>query len=102
MLGMIQDIAGEDPDKRRKARLTVKSYILQEAEAAAREAKMGWCKRNGWQVWGMQHDGILIGGTEVGNLAEGRLTRAAQEACAYDVRVVVKAVGSAHVPIVVD
>ena len=41
MLGMIQDIAGADPERRRKARLTVKSYILQEAEAAAREAKMG-------------------------------------------------------------
>ena len=49
----------------------------------------------------MQHDGILIGGTEAGGLAEG-LTRAAQEACAYDVRVVVKAVESAPVPIVVD
>ena len=32
---------------RQEAERTVKSYLLQEAEAASREANMAWCVRHG-------------------------------------------------------
>ena len=43
----------------RRMDCTVKSYILQEAEAASREAKLEWCMRMGVRVMSLQHDGVL-------------------------------------------
>ena len=45
----------------RKRRLRWKSYVLQEAEACAREAKMAWATREGIRVMNLQHDGIITG-----------------------------------------
>eukprot|EP00966_Prymnesium_polylepis_P055077 1273377-Prymnesium_polylepis.1 len=43
-----------------RAALTLKSHLLQEAEAVARLAKREWCAANGVTVAGLQHDGIFI------------------------------------------
>ena len=45
----------------RKRRLRWKSYVLQEAEACAREAKMAWAARAGIRVMNLHHDGIVTG-----------------------------------------
>ena len=45
----------------RKRRLRWKSYVLQEAEAVAREAKLAWCARHEVRVMSLQHDGIVTG-----------------------------------------
>ena len=47
-------------DKRKDPKLTWKSYLLQEAEATSREAKIRWCVANGKKVFGLQHDGIVV------------------------------------------
>ena len=46
--------ARKDPARR------LKSYLLQEAEATSREAKIRWCVANGKKVFGLQHDGIVV------------------------------------------
>jgi|EP00966_Prymnesium_polylepis_P105396 hypothetical protein len=43
-----------------KARLTWQSYVLQEAEAAARYHKIEWCEIHGKEVLSLQHDGIIV------------------------------------------
>ena len=50
--------------ERRKAERTAKSYVLQEAEAASRNAKTEWCRNNGLGVEDLQHDGIVVVGVE--------------------------------------
>ena len=45
---------GKDPA------LRVKSYLLQEAEAVSRAAKVAWCEAHGLRVVNLQHDGILV------------------------------------------
>ena len=75
-----------------KAEKTVKSYLLQEAEAASREAKMAWCVQHGVRVMSQQHDGVLCAP------AEGRawmdlareLTAASREWCGFEVDVEAK------------
>jgi hypothetical protein len=77
--------------ERRKAERTAKSYVLQEAEAASRNAKIGWCRANGLDVADLQHDGIVVIGVE--DMEEGRrqaaegMARAASRACGYEVGV---------------
>ena len=88
MLEMLREgfRAGSREWKRRE--LTAKSYVLQEAEAAAREAKMQWAEEAGLEVQGLQHDGIVVGGSGV-NAAEMELgmSRAATQWCGYSVDV---------------
>ena len=48
---------GKDPEK---AVRTLKSYLLQEVEGYAREAKLEWCAHGGHVAMNMQHDGVVI------------------------------------------
>ena len=40
--------------------MTLKSYLLQEAEAVSREAKLAAAAARGLRVVGLQHDGIAL------------------------------------------
>ena len=73
----------------RKRRLRWKSYVLQEAEACAREAKMAWAARAGIRVMNLQHDGIVtgsLGGRQSQEVAQG-MQEAASHACGHEVQV---------------
>ena len=59
MIECIRSVQNVGSKKWDKASLTAKSYILQEAEATSREAKLWECKKRGIQVGSLQHDGIL-------------------------------------------
>jgi ribonuclease HI len=47
-------------DANKKPERTLKSYILQEAEAISRQVKMTWAAVHGHEVHNIQHDGIVI------------------------------------------
>jgi hypothetical protein len=73
----------------RKRRLRWKSYVLQEAEACAREAKMAWATREGIRVMNLQHDGIVtgsLGGRQSQEVARG-MQEAASHASGHEVQV---------------
>ena len=84
-----------------RAALTLKSYLLQEAEAVARLAKRAWCAANGMTVAGLQHDGIFItslpDGLEMEDVAE-QLGMAASRSTGYETTVA----GASLVPFVAD
>ena len=86
--------AGRRPGSReyKKAGRTAKSYVLQEAEATARNAKVAWCYANGLRVTDLQHDGIMVAGIQPGSeldVAAG-MEAAAKAACGFDVGVDIK------------
>ena len=75
-------------DERRR-RLRWKSYVLQEAEACAREAKMAWAARENIRVMNLQHDGIVtgsLGGRQCQEVARG-MQEAASHVCGHEVQV---------------
>ena len=83
--------------RRKDPALQLKSYLLQEAEATAREAKVAWFEANDVRVMGMQHDGVLVEeepwddacvqmGFDMGTQA--LVSAAASEACGFEVAVV--------------
>ena len=77
----------------RKASLTTKSYLLQEAEAMSRLAKAEWCRERGLEVTSLQHDGIMIDMKEnMYEEASKGMSAAATKTCRYTVEVVVKGV----------
>ena len=77
----------------RKAGLTTKSYLLQEAEATSRLAKAEWCREKGLGVTSLQHDGIMIDmEASIYKEASRGMSAAATKACRYTVEVVVKGV----------
>ena len=81
--------------------MTLKSYLLQEAEAASREAKFREMEgRASAHVVSLQHVGIVIAG-EADGLASA-LSRAASVACGYEVPVVVEKINyeAPEVPVV--
>ena len=91
-LALLKHGSGNTPAGERKRRTTLKSYMLQEAEAASREAKIKWCERAGVRVVSLQHDGIvaIVGaGDESDRAAEG-MAREATAACGYGVKVIPK------------
>ena len=71
--------------------LTLKSYLLQEAEGVGREAKLRWCSDNGVRVCNLQHDGVGVH-MEAAQTADAAsaMTAAVTQACGYSVEVVVK------------
>ena len=94
--------AGRRPGSReyKKAGRTAKSYILQEAEATARNAKVAWCHANGLRVTDLQHDGIMVGelpGHLTCEHVTHALSRAASDACGYHVVVEGAHVGPQYV-----
>ena len=73
----------------RKRQNTWKSYMLQEAEAASREAKLSWCWQNEVRVVSLQHDGVQVeasGEEDMERIAKG-IARAATAACGYTVKI---------------
>ena len=96
---MLRFLSQEATRRRRKGRrqqrpeMTLKSYLLQEAEAASREAKIKeMAGRAGARIVSLQHDGVAIAGDTAG-LAEA-LSQAAAAACGYEVPVVVERIES--------
>ena len=78
----------------RGLKLLWKSYVLQEAEAVGREAKVQWALRQNVPVLSLQHDAIVTGrwGGEAADEEEGLVMACemSQEATAlagYEVRV---------------
>ena len=88
MLAMLKTRAAGSKKKEEKVERTLKSYLLQEAEATSRGAKIAWLKANGVKVMNLQHDGIFVdslpGGMELEEVAE-KLSEAATAACKYQV-----------------
>ena len=74
--------------------MTLKSYLLQEAEAVSREAKLAAAAMGGLRVVGLQHDGIALVGVRDGEEADvaRRLSAASTAACGYNTTVVVERV----------
>ena len=87
-----------------KPALRMKSYLLQEAEAVSREAKVHWCREKGLRVLNLQHDGIFVEslpeGLTAAEVAE-LLGAAASRAAGYEVIVAAEWV-EALAPLVVD
>ena len=48
-----------DRNQKKRPILRVMSYLLQEAEAVSRNAKIKWCEANGVEVLNLQHDGVV-------------------------------------------
>ena len=77
----------------KRASLTAKSYLLQEAESTSRLAKIDWCKEKGIQVMSLQHDGIMMGiGPERYEEARKGMSQSATKASGYNVEVVIKGI----------
>lgn len=87
--------------KRRRARptLTLKSYVLQEAEAVGREAKIRAAAALGLRVVSLQHDGVAVLGEVEERQADvaASLSDAVSLACGYRVKVVLEKVRSVEV-----
>ena len=77
--------------------MTLKSYMLQEAEAASREAKLRWCGEHDVRVISLQHDGVvaMTGESALGRdaMAEA-MSEVATAACGYGVKVIPKEAGA--------
>ena len=84
-----------------KAALRMKSYLLQEAEAVSRAAKIEWCDAHGVQVVSLQHDGGMVASLPEGHTADEvaeLMSAAASSHAGYEVIVAAEWVG----PIAVD
>ena len=79
--------------KRRRRRtppsLTLKSFVLQEAEAVGREAKIRAAAAMGLRVVNLQHDGIVVTGVreERREVVEDAMSEAVTASCGYEARV---------------
>ena len=83
-------------------KLRTKSYLLQEAEAVSRAAKMGWCAEHGVRVTSIQHDGIMVAHLPAGRTGEdvaAALAQAATAACGYEVHVKATHIGAVPLPV---
>ena len=82
---------GKKPGSRdfKKAGRTAKSYVLQEAECTARNAKIAWCRSRGLRVTDLQHDGVVVAGISPGEEEEAArgMGEAATVACGFQVEV---------------
>ena len=75
----------------------VKSYLLQEAEAISREAKLRWAIANNERVVSLQHDGVVIkmdatNKKKIEEITEALKVEATRE-CGYEVAIKGKALG---------
>ena len=76
---------GSARKRRRNPAIQLKSYLLQEAEATAREAKIAWLEANGMRVTSLQHDGVMASGTVGQEQIEKGTSEAASLACGFEV-----------------
>ena len=74
--------------------VTLRSYLLQEAEAVGREAKLTTVGAMGLRVVNLQHDGVAIEGVQEGGEGEliARLGRSVTRATGYTASVTVERV----------
>jgi hypothetical protein len=89
MMDFIRAHFTEKQRREKRADLTAASYILQEAEATSREAKIKYCVANGIEVLNLQHDGIVVFDVIDQNTADA-MGAAATAACGHPVRVEAK------------
>ena len=75
--------------RRHRPEMTWQSYVLQEAEAAARHHKVEWCRRAGRRLLSLQHDGVVVDrDTRTdGATAATQMTAFVQEAVKYQVQI---------------
>ena len=80
-------MTAKDRAAKKDPRRRVKSYLLQEAEAVSRAAKMAWCQARRLRVVNLQHDGIVVYGLPAGeeDATAAELSAAASAACGYAV-----------------
>ena len=80
-----------DRNQKKRPILRVMSYLLQEAEAVSRNAKIKcWCEANGIEVLNLQHDGVVGYGLPSGKNEHdvaAAMAVAATEACGFEVDV---------------
>ena len=60
MLSLLKAKAAGSEKREEKVERTLKSYLLQEAEATSRGAKIEWLRKRGVKVTNLQHDGIFV------------------------------------------
>ena len=98
-----QSMSPADRRQGKKPELRLKSYLLQEAEAVSRAAKVAWASEHGVRVTSLQHDGVMLDslpdGLEADEVAE-QLGMCASRAAGYEVVVETKRI--ARPPAVVD
>ena len=71
-----------------KSRRTLKSFLLQEGEAASRQAKCRWSRARGIGVYQLQHDGVVVARqTDAAGVAQA-MSEAASAACGLPVVVI--------------
>ena len=88
MIAMLNMRAAGNKKKEEKVERTLKSYLLQEAEATSRGAKVAWLRENGVRVMNLQHDGIFVDSLPTGMGLEEvakKLSEVATQACKYQV-----------------
>jgi len=95
--------SGKKRGKRRRRRtppsLTLKSFVLQEAEAVGREAKLRAAAALGLRVVSLQHDGVVVTGFEEGKQDEvaQAMSEAVTVSCGYESKVVLEKVRNVDV-----
>ena len=92
---------GKKRRQRSSPTLTLKSYILQEAEAVGREAKLRTATAMGLRVMSLQHDGVAVSGIGLDattDRVEAAMSEAVTASCGYSMSVVLERVR--HVEIV--
>ena len=95
--------SGKKRGKKRRRRtppsLTLKSFVLQEAEAVGREAKLRAAAALGLRVVNLQHDGVVVTGVEEGKQDEvaQAMSEAVTVSCGYESRVVLEQVRNVEV-----
>ena len=91
---------GKKRRQRSSPTLTLKSYVLQEAEAVGREAKLRTATAMGLRVVSLQHDGVAICGIDLDatDRVEAAMSEAVTLSCGYRMTVVLERVR--HVDIV--
>ena len=89
MLEMLEEERQGGRARTEQTTRTLKSFLLQEGEAASRQAKCRWCRKEGIAVYQLQHDGIAV----AKQADEERVARAMSDAAsaACGMRVIVAA-----------
>ena len=89
MLEMLEEERQGGRARTEQTTRTLKSFLLQEGEAASRQAKCRWCRKEGIAVYQLQHYGIAV----AKQADEERVARAMSDAAsaACGMRVIVAA-----------
>eukprot|EP00966_Prymnesium_polylepis_P165491 3825839-Prymnesium_polylepis.1 len=88
-LELVKHASSENDVSSFKAGMTLQSYVLQEAEAVARDHKLNWCAAEGREVMSLQHVGIIVRkrNGEDGEDVAKRMTAYVSDEAGYDVKI---------------